>query len=37
LQRYTTFVGGAALLRLDSSMRSLVEEVYQAAQIAAVN
>jgi hypothetical protein len=33
LQRYTSFVGGAALLGLNNSMRSLVDEVCQAAQL----
>jgi DNA-binding response OmpR family regulator len=33
LQRYTAFVGGASLLRLDASLRSLVDEVCQAANV----
>jgi hypothetical protein len=33
LQRYTSFVGGSALLGLNNSMRSLVDEVYQAAEL----
>ncbi len=37
LQRYTNFVGGTALLGLDSSMRSLVDEVYAAAQLPLAN
>ena len=37
LQRYTSFVGGTALLGLDSSMRSLVAEVYAAAHIPLMN
>ncbi|OAI53590.1 hypothetical protein AYO44_04145 [Planctomycetaceae bacterium SCGC AG-212-F19] len=37
LQRYTSFVGGTALLGQDSSMRSLVDEVHAAAQVPLVN
>ena len=37
LQRYTRFVGGTALLGQDSSMRSLVDEVYAAAQLPLAN
>jgi DNA-binding NarL/FixJ family response regulator len=37
LQRYTRFVGGSALLGLDSSMRSLAAEVSAAAQAREVN
>ena len=33
LQRYTAFVGGAALLGQNSSMRSLVDEVHHAANL----
>jgi len=36
-QRYTSFVGGTALLGLDSSMRSLVDEVYAAAELPEAN
>lgn len=32
LQRYTRFVGGSALLRLDCSLRSLVEVACEAAE-----
>lgn len=37
LQRYTAFVGGSALLGMDSSLRSLVDEVYSAAELPLLN
>lgn len=37
LQRYTSFVGGSALLGLDNSMRSLVDEVHQAVHLPVLN
>jgi hypothetical protein len=37
LQRYTSFVGGSALLGLGNSMRSLVDEVHQAVQLPILN
>lgn len=37
LQRYTSFVGASALLGLDSSMRSLVDEVHQAVHLPVLN